>query len=68
MVAEEVEVEETTPPNEEKQEEINESQSTSNNQTQETDSNTINYECPPGQVWNEEIQACALPEVEITGS
>ena len=66
MVAEEVEVEETIPPNEEKQEEINEGQSTSNNQTQETDSNTINYECPPGQVWNEEIQACALPEVEIS--
>ena len=68
MVAEEVEVEETTPPNEEKQEEINEGQSTSNNQAQEIDPNTINYECPPGQVWNEEIQACALPEVEITGS
>ena len=68
VIAEEVEVEETTPPNEEKQEEINEGQSTFNNQAQEIDPNTINYECPPGQIWNEEIQACTLPEVEITGS
>ena len=68
MIAEEVEVEETTPPNENNQEEINEGQSTSDNQTEVTDSDVINYECPPGQVWNEEIQACVIPEVVITGS
>ena len=68
MIAEEVEVEETTPPNEDNQEEINEGQSTSNTQTEVTGSDVINYECPPGQVWNEEIQACVIPEVVITGS
>jgi len=33
----------------------------------ETGTNTEDKQCPEGQIWDEEIQACVLPTVEVEG-